>query len=209
MHFDNNDLLSDQAGPNRLHKISVCILLAAGWLAACEDAANDSLAPETAPGTGILPEAAATSADCGESGRLETELYGTIAGAVTWPADTLTCDGMPRPNGAGARLRFAGTLDDSRSLAIIIALPALEEARAAAELPSNVTLIEEGTGRFFSTPGLESCWTDVLGQTALDDGRYRIDGKLYCIAPLVEVNGEGSVNIRELRFTGRVDWDAS
>ncbi len=142
---------------------------------------------------------------------MSTALYGALAGVVQWQAGDMQCDGMPRPNGAGARLRFAGTVgDEAISIAFIIALPDLEQGAEATELASNVTVIEEGRSRFFSTPDLESCWTDIEVQSALDDSgvRFVIDGVLYCISPLPEVNGEASLSIPELRFSGQVDWSA-
>ncbi len=146
---------------------------------------------------------------CSESGYLRTSFYGEFSGPVDWSAGNLVCEGMPRPNGEGARLRFAGKSGDL-AIAIIVAMPELERGNTARELASNVTVIEEGSGRFFSTSGLDSCWTDVVEQTRTDDGKdvYLIAGTLYCIAPLAEVNGDSSVTLRELQFGGIVDWNA-
>jgi hypothetical protein len=89
-------------------------------------------------------------------------------------------------------------------------MPGLERGSPARELGSNVTLIEEGSGRFFSTSGLGSCWTDVSEQQVMDDNAdvYFVAGTLYCIAPLAEINGDGSVTVRELQFGGLLDWSA-
>jgi len=116
---------------------------------------------------------------------------------------------MPRPEGQGARLRFAGQSGET-PIAIIVAIPGLERGATARELGSNVTVIEEGSGRFFSTAGLGSCWTDILEQDETDDGGngYFVAGTLYCIAPLAEINGDSSVTLRELRFGGYLDWGA-
>ena len=154
----------------------------------------------------FLPPAPA-SGGCDEQGYLRTEFYGEFAGPLDWSAGDLDCDGMPRPEGAGARLRFAGRSGDL-SLAIIIAMPDLEPGVTARELGSNVTVIEEGGGRFFSTTGLGTCWTDVMQQERLDEAaeRYFVAGTLYCIAPLAEVNGDSSVTLRELEFGGYLDW---
>lgn len=148
---------------------------------------------------------------CGESGALKTTLYGALAGDVEWRSEDMQCVGMPRPDGRGARLRFAGNAGaDAMPIAFIIAVPDLEPGTAGSELASNVTVIEERNSRFFSTPDLESCWTDVETQSGLDDSgdHFAIDGILYCISPLPEVNGEASVSIPELRFSGRLDWGA-
>lgn len=162
--------------------------------------------PEPAARPSLLPPAP-ESGGCGERGYLRTELYGEFAGPVDWSAGDLECQGMPRPEGKGARLRFAQPSADL-PLAIILALPDLERGATARELGSNVTVIEEGGGRFFSTSGLGSCWTDVLQQERLDAGAdvYFIAGTLYCIAPLAEVNGNSSVMLRELAFGGYLDW---
>lgn len=117
---------------------------------------------------------------------------------------------MPRPDGDGARLRFAGGLSD-RQIAFIIALPGLRRGVMSKELPTTVTLIEEGGGRFFSTVDQDLCWTDILELEADDrsEENYRISGRLYCVAPLTQVNGESDVLIPELEFRGQLDWGGS
>ena len=100
-----------------------------------------------------------TDAGCGEDGAFVVTLYGALAGNIEWHAEDMNCQGMSRPEGAGARLRFAGKAgEQALALAFIIAIPELERGTAANELPSVVTVIEEGKGRFFSTPDLDSCW---------------------------------------------------
>ena len=166
--------------------------------------------PEPEAQESFLPAAPAPAENCGDVGQLSTTLYGALEGEVRWTAKTLACEGMPRRGDEGARLRFAGTVGEL-GVAIIIAMPDLEPGSSGSELPSNVTLIEEGSGRFFSTAGLESCWTDVDDQQALPETPdvYSITGTLYCIAPLGEVNGNASVSFRELQFTGLIDWGSA
>ncbi len=144
---------------------------------------------------------------CGEQGYLRTTFYGEISGPIEWSADDVDCEGMPRPEGKGGRLRFAGETG-SLAIAIIVAMPGLERGNTARELGSNVTVIEEGSGRFFSTSGLGSCWTDIVEQQSIGDSTdvYFVEGTLYCIAPLAEVNGDSSVTVRELQFGGVLDW---
>jgi len=181
-----------------------CLFAACAAVAACGGAQEPVPAP-------FLPTPAAKAGGCGDSGYLRTTLYGSFEGEIDWSSDELDCEGMPRPEGAGARLRLAGTAANGmQSLAFIIAMPALQRGTTAAELASNVTVIEEGSGRFFSTSGLESCWTDVDVQANIEDAsdRYSITGTLYCIAPLPEVNGDSSVLLRELQFNGLLDWSA-
>ena len=108
-------------------------------------------------------------------------------------------------------MRFAGVAGDSLQLAVIIALPDLQRGKMGTEMRTTVTVIAEGDGRFFSNVDADVCWTDITGLEALpaDDARFAIDGELYCVAPLIEVNGESEVVIRELAFRGLLDWNAS
>jgi len=164
------------------------------------------------------PEAAAVAPEeepvlqCGSSGELRTELYGAIRTKLEWNKNEIECSGMPRPEGQGARLRFAGNAGDGEQrIAIIIGIPDLTHGSQGDEFKSNVTVIEVGNGRFFSASDLENCLTDITSLTALDDSdkRYAIGGVLYCVSALPEVNGKSSVSVPELHFSGLIDWDAS
>lgn len=149
---------------------------------------------------------------CGDRGRLQARLYGAISAQLAWNRDELECSGMPRPEGRGARLRFAGEIDaEDRRIALIISIPELQRAVTGAEFASNVTVIEEGNGRFFSTSGLDNCLTDITALDVVDEAgdRFSIEGILYCVSPLAEVNGDSSVSIGELQFSGLLDWSTS
>lgn len=177
------------------------VVILISYLGACQ-------APELPVAGGA--QTATGSHMCGRQGYLSANLFGAIAGPVDWAAADLDCAGMPRPGGEGARLRFAGSEND-RQIAIIIAMPGLERGATGIEIASKVTLIEEGSGRFFSTTGLDSCWTDITTLESIDeaDSRFTIGGTLYCVLPLAEVNGKSSVSIPELQFQGLLDWNAS
>jgi len=178
--------------------MAAALLVAA--FAACGDA------PEPAAEPALLPPPPAPAQGCGEHGYLRTTFYGAFDGEIDWATPTLDCEGMPRPD-AGARLRFAGDAGGLR-VAIIIAVPELDRGATARELGANVTLIEEGSGRFFSTTGVGVCWTDIEQQVPVADADdlYSVSGTLYCIAPLAEVNGDSSVALTEMLFAGLLDW---
>lgn len=162
------------------------------------------------------PEPELPVSGCASGGELVADVYGSLEGRLDWRGEDLECDGMPRPRGRGARLRFAGpagTGDGAARLAFIIALPDLERGKTAKELPAGVTLMQEHAGRFFSTPEQTACWADIeqqdpLGNAVDDDepNEYFIRGLLYCVAPLAELNGNASVTLRDLRFSGRLSW---
>lgn len=119
---------------------------------------------------------------------------------------------MRRPADADARLKYSGPYENGEEkipLTLILGIPALEEAQIGAELPTNITLVEEGSGRFFATPDTNGHWTDVTEHEHIDaksDQDYMISGNLFCGSPLAELNGSASVAFTELAFTGRVNW---
>jgi hypothetical protein len=156
---------------------------------------------------GSPPPAAAGA--CTADGYLATTLYGAIAANVDWGADVIACEGMPRPGGKGARLRLAGPLKDAegdRNVAFILGIPDLERGMTGQELPTNVTLIEEGSGRFFGTADTRGCWTEITRHEQVRGSRYAVRGAVYCVTPLAETNGGSSISFTELHFSGRLDW---
>ena len=158
------------------------------------------------------PEPEAASPACGEDGRLTARLYGAIDTDIDWRTPDLACEGMPRPEGEGARLRFSGPLEDAQdslTVAFILGIPDLTEGSTGRELPTNVTLVQEGAGRFFATADTDGCWTDVHSHNLLRSGTatYEIAGTVYCLSPLAELNGNASVNFTELAFSGRIRWE--
>ena len=180
------------------------LMLTTAALAGCKPTTRTTLEPAPAAATTLVP--------CGDAGYLRGRLYGAIPVSLDWSSADLDCEGMPRPSSRGARLRFAGVAagGDLR-LAIIIAIPDLERDVAGRELASNVTVIEDGGGRFFSSSDLGNCLTDItiMEKLDVDPDRYSIGGKLYCVSPLAEINGDSSVLIPELAFLGLVDWNSS
>ena len=170
--------------------------------------------PAVDTAAGVIP-AAAPPAFCGDQGYLSTELFGALAGKIEWASTGFECEGMPRPGGDGARLRFAGDLSDDvqgeHKIAFIIALPELRRGETGNEYQSKVTVIEEGVGRFFTSGDNDICWTDIVELESVEDSDadFSIGGTLYCVAPLIEINGDSDITIRDLKFRGQLDWDSS
>ena len=150
---------------------------------------------------------------CDENARLSTELYGAVRLDLSWTAESLTCQGMPRPDDEGARIHLSGPVNDgpeAATVAFILGIPDLETGRTAKELGTNVTFMEEGSGRFFGTRDTDSCWTDIAYQEVVPGAggsTYRIGGTVYCVSPLAELNGGASISFTELEFAGRLNWD--
>lgn len=155
---------------------------------------------------GIAAAPAIPARTCGDNGMVESALYGGIEAEIHWSTDDMVCSSMQRPDDAGVRLQFTGEVSGER-LAVIIALPNLRPGDSGVEIPSNVTATVEGSGRFFSTPDLDSCWTEVFSQTKLaEDDKYAIEGTLFCITPLGEINGDAAVSIPEFSFSSILTW---
>lgn len=152
----------------------------------------------------------AETGSCGVDGHLNASLFGAIGATLAWSGKSFRCESMVRPGREGVRLHLSGRIADEQ-LAIILALPDLVAGEAMPELASNVTITVEGSGRFFSTPDFDTCWTDVRAQTQLadDDNRYTIDATVYCVAPLGELNGTAAITIADMAFNGIVDWDGT
>lgn len=186
------------AKPSFRHFLAPLIIVVSP-LSACGDGQ-----PETVDEPPVI-----VASTCGERGFLEATLTGAIDARINWPDTALRCDSMPRPDAEGIRLRFSGLVGDER-LDIIIALPELHADEAGGEFDSNVTISVEGSGRFFSTPNFDTCWTDVASNEPLDDqsGTHNVVGGLSCVGPLGEINGDSFVDIRSLRFSGIADWNA-
>jgi uncharacterized membrane protein (UPF0127 family) len=175
-----------------------CLFLAIGPLAACGNG------PDEAEEAQVAEKPVST---CADSGTLQAVLSGAVVATLNWPDEALRCESMPRPDAAGVRLRFSGEVDAQR-LAIIIALPDLDPGETGGEFDSNVTVSVEGSGRFFSTPNLDTCWTDIAVNKPVDDGSstHNVVGTLSCVAPLGELNGDGFVDVQSLRFSGIANW---
>lgn len=181
---------------------SLALLFVAAALAACNDAADtDAVADATA-----VPVAST----CGDKGYLRASLTGALTADIDWPDAELRCESMRRPDDRGVRLRLSGDVRGVR-LAFIIALPELRPGQTGAGFDSVVTLMFEGSARFFSTPNLGACWADIDTNAPLAEpgGSHVVAGTLDCVGPLGEFNGDAYVDLRDVRFSGIGDWNAT
>jgi hypothetical protein len=187
-----------------LHPVrdSVALLFVAAILVACNDASGPTAQ------TAEMPEPAAST--CGEKGHLHATLSGALAAQIDWDDGDLRCASMRRPDDRGVRLRLSGEAHGER-LAFIIALPELRAGATGTGFDSVVTITVEGSGRFFSTPNLGACWADIETNVPLADphGSHIVAGTLDCVGPLGEFNGDAYVDLRDLRFSGVGDWNAT
>jgi hypothetical protein len=192
-------------GKNSLLPV-LCLLLGASACAGeGEGTPVDSPADALADG---LADATARSCLEDGSGYLAGRLYGAIDAPLDWRGGALECEGMPRPDGAGARLRFARRIAPTDAdLVIIVGIDGLDRGATVTGRAATITVIDEHSSRFYSNSG-EQCWADVTGQEAVpgpEDTRA-VTGRVYCTAALPALNGRGSISLDELEFRGRIDW---
>jgi hypothetical protein len=164
-------------------------------------------APDARP-----PEAGGTCA-LGPAGYLRGQFFGAVELTADWAGRGLTCDGMHRPGGQGVRLYFAGSGPAGGRLAVLVSLAGLPAAIPTGEHPANVTVIDEASGRFFSSAGPGRCWASVsaVQPVAAGAGRpagSRVDGLVYCLGALPSVGDRASLTLGDLRFAGWVVNDA-
>lgn len=148
----------------------------------------------------------------GGDGFLSMRLRGSIEADLVWREPELECTGMPRPDGRGLRLRFAGPLPGSGMLAIVFAAPGLGMGDSARGVPVNVTLLDEAGQHIYGTRGDSRCTFDSLEQQPLPDGAlpphtFRVSGRGFCTVPARAVDGEGFVLLTRFDFMGRVTFE--
>lgn len=205
MHLFAANFVIFRRKPSFHLKIAVILAISAG-LGACTDP----------PPHENLPAVEQEPTACIPGGQLIVETFGAIQSPIEWRQPDVRCEGMKRPKGEGARLRFAGEYnagDEVRPLAFILSIPDLQKGQTADELSTRVTLIEEENGRFFSTRDSEVCWSNITQHDPLLNSsgeeipnHYIIGGLTYCVAPVAELNGSASVTLSDMKFTGQLSW---
>lgn len=157
--------------------------------------------PPPQSGSGLQPPAF-EPCGAGSGGYLRGQLHGDIQLTIDWADDGMRCDGMLRPDEAGLRLIFASASDTDGPL-LVIGLDGTPEELPGREVAANLTIVDEGNGRFFNSGSRERCWAQA-SRVQPEAGGYAVEGRLYCAGALAEVNGPGAVTPGELEFAGRV-----
>jgi hypothetical protein len=146
----------------------------------------------------------------GDAGFLSMRLRGSIEAEIHWREPELTCNGMPRPDGRGLRLHFAGKRDDG-DLSVVFAAPELGMGISAKGVPVNVTLLDGAGERIYGTRGVHGCQFDEIKQEPLEDpglppASYRVSGRGFCTVPAPAVDGDGSVLVTRFDFAGMISY---
>ena len=168
----------------------------------------------SAPPTIVLPPTASPSASAppgclpGGNGYLRARIRGALNLDIDWHNAQIECDGGPRPDGSGIRLSFAGPKRaDGKRLRMVFGVGAALEGRSGRELPTNLTVILEGSKRLYTTGGQEHCTVDSLRQQRLPDPArkprlYRIVARGFCVAPASTLNQAEHILVSSFDFAG-------
>jgi len=155
-------------------------------------------------------ESPPVAASCLGDGRgfLTARLRGELNVDLDWHQPELTCTGMMRPDGLGLRLRFAGSLPDGSTLAIVFAPPRLAEGENGRAVPVNITVLHESAGRIYGTRGAQRCTLDEVTQRLLSgplDGPrlWEVQARGFCTEPARSLDESGSVLITRFDFLGQ------
>ncbi len=182
---------------------------------ACGHAGDATVAPRETPGQ--APSAAATQpgssaasrpALCipADEGSLHARLQGALEAEINWAGDVPQCKGGLRPDGDGVRLIYKGNLPEG-PLLVVIGIGPLRAGESARDVPVNLTLVREGTGRFFATQGNDKCAMDEVQQEPAGEPQvYRLTGRGYCIQPARAVGGDGAVLMSRFDVMALVDY---
>jgi hypothetical protein len=140
-----------------------------------------------------------------QDGYLKGELYGALRKTLDWHGESMLCDGMNRPKGQGIRLVFSEHVDpDELGLVLVIGVAAAKLGAPEQELEANVTIIDQISGKVYSTQEQPRCWTQLTTQLRLTgtiEESWRLDGRLYCASALAALAGPGSVTLDEIEYS--------
>ena len=164
------------------------------------------LPPAPAPAaTGLVPAGGFSTCDIAGGGYWRGSVHGGETLSFDWRDGAFECDGNARPGDRGLRLFFAGRPGGSEHrLMLVIGVSAALPALQGAELPVNVTLIDEASSSFFHSSG-DRCFArfdEVAASRAPVE--FRVAGELYCAGSVPAVAGPGSVTLGDMAFAGRL-----
>ena len=147
-------------------------------------------------------------------GYLRARLRGAHNEDIEWHDAELQCEGDPRPAGQGVRVAFAGPRGPSgQRLRFVFGIDGIGENQAGQHLPTNVTVIEEGSAHLYSTQGSDKCNIDAFSQRPLAPRgavrRYRVSARGFCTDPASEPGTGATLLISRFDFVGLLTFGDS
>jgi len=164
------------------------------------------------PDTGFLVHQSLNLCGGESDGFLSGRLYSALDERIDWSGADMNCEGMLRPDGDGIRLLFASQKSRGGKLVFVFGIDGSLEKLKGKERPTNITIIDESDGRFFSTGGHNRCWATIEKiETVLNEAAaaYQINGEVYCTGGLPSLSDNRSVTLGDFRFSGRLTVEES
>src|ERR1700687_2587923 len=154
--------------------------------------AADARPANVAPTTGVAPAAVAPNCLPSHDGYLRLRMRGESNMDIDWHDADMQCDGGPRPGQQGLRVTFLGPGQrGEHNLRFVFGIAAAPGARAAHNVPANVTVIFEGEQKLYSTAGDGKCTIDEFSEPPLpgkvDAHLRRVSDRGFCPAPATAV----------------------
>jgi hypothetical protein len=160
-----------------------------------------------APAGGTSTDAQQALCVPADEGQLRARLQGAIDAEIDWGEGTPQCRGGLRPGGDGIRLIYKGTVAGGAPLLVVIGIGPLGAGHSARNVPVNLTLVREGTGRFYATQGDDKCAMDEVHQEPTGDPKvYRLTGRGYCVQPARAVGADDAVLVPRFDVRAIVDY---
>ena len=165
----------------------------------------------TLPGSLAPPPPSTVPKNCLQSGDgyLRARLAGSVDARINWSNSGLRCQGEVRDTPPGVRLSFQrrGAKPD---LLFVFGLTGVQEGRPARAVPTNLTIIVQGTDHIYGTLGDSRCTVDALSQRRIGTGKtYRLEARGFCTQPAHAVRGDGAVLVSTFEFAGVVSYEGA
>ena len=128
---------------------------------------------------------------------------------IDWQDADMQCDGGPRPGQQGVRLTFAGPAQSgAHNLRFVFGIAAAPGARAAHNVPTNVTVIFEGEQKLYPTAGDGKCTIDEFSEqpvaTPANAHLRRFSARGFCTSPATPIAGHSGLLLSRFDFAGPV-----
>jgi hypothetical protein len=181
------------------------------WLVFIVLTAQQPLADDLQPSTTDFMPAPMDLCETADDGFLSGKLYGAVSEHIEWRGSDMDCGGMLRPENDGIRLVFAAPRQGERLL-IVLGIDGSLDALTDGEHVANLTIIDETRNRFYSTGRRERCWSTIESVRPVTDHTDRmlqVVGEVYCAGSLPSLSDNGSITLRDMRYSGRLLLDES
>jgi hypothetical protein len=203
-----------------LHRWRMFGMAALVCVAACEGDDGDDAGTGGTAGTADTADTADTAEPTGGpatggclsdgTGRLHLELSGAVTRTIDWSDAELECGSIPSIDGMGFSTSFANPgLPEPERITVLLVLEGVLPGETGSYTAEGVTInVAPGTNQvpYFTYPD-ETCTADIDDNRLLLEGGnghgiYAVSGSIACPLPLRNFEGDASVTLVALEFTG-------